>query len=310
MESELISVIIPMYNVEPYILRCIKSILDGDYKDIEIICIDDGSTDGTVDAVKSLLNEDKRIRLFQQQNRGVSSARNYGLREARGQYVAFVDADDWVSHDYLITMLTIAADNGADIVNCGFWGVSENASKRSIASDKSCQVLQIPEKDIYREIVNHVWRALYRKDICPFFNESVRIGEDQVFNIRILSENTPVKAWKCTKQMYFHVWRSDSLFSSAGNERFAYICNAIVNEMNSLPTTKYAVIGAVRQALGYRYCVSFSSKNENDKRQANSLVRETAVLMMKCRDLSLLEKIKHLPFICSSRLYRAYRGRR
>lgn len=106
--TELISVIIPMYNAELFVERCARSILSGNYQNIEVLCVDDGSTDGTLQVIKRLQNEDHRIAVLEQEYAGVSSANNLGLWEAKGSYIAFIDADDWISSDYFSLMVEIA----------------------------------------------------------------------------------------------------------------------------------------------------------------------------------------------------------
>ena len=100
-----------MYNVEAFIGKCLRSVAGSNYVNIEIICVDDGSTDSTVSVVERFLAEDSRIYLFRQSSAGVSAARNRGLQESKGKYIAFVDADDWVSKDYLSVLYEIAYEN-------------------------------------------------------------------------------------------------------------------------------------------------------------------------------------------------------
>ena len=116
----LISVIVPVYNGEQYITECIESILSQTYHNIEVIIIDDGSTDDTVRITRQYAAGDKRIKLISQSNRGPSCARNLGLENARGSYITFVDADDVVSTDYLEVLYILLCETGADITACTF----------------------------------------------------------------------------------------------------------------------------------------------------------------------------------------------
>ena len=111
----MVSIIIPVYNAEKYLLRCVKSILVQTYPNFELLLINDGSTDGSKELCDSLLLKDNRIKVFHKQNGGASSARNYGLDKAIGKYVCFVDADDWVDADYIETLLPV---NGEELVVC------------------------------------------------------------------------------------------------------------------------------------------------------------------------------------------------
>lgn len=103
--NPLISVIVPVYNVERYLNQCIDSILAQTYKDFELILVDDGSKDKSGEICDEYVKKDSRIRVFHKKNGGVSSARNYGIDNAQGTYICFVDSDDWVDETYLEDML-------------------------------------------------------------------------------------------------------------------------------------------------------------------------------------------------------------
>ena len=103
-ESDLVSVVIPVYNVKKYLRRCVKGVLAQTYKNLEIILVDDGSTDGSSQLCDELFKEDERIVVFHKQNGGLSSARNYGVRAANGDYITFVDSDDTIDEDYVETL--------------------------------------------------------------------------------------------------------------------------------------------------------------------------------------------------------------
>lgn len=95
----LVSIVIPVYNAEDYLRRCLDSILEQSYRDIEIILVNDGSKDDSSEVCKYYQNLDSRIKYFYKENGGASSARNYGIDKARGEFITFVDADDWLSND-------------------------------------------------------------------------------------------------------------------------------------------------------------------------------------------------------------------
>lgn len=125
MEAKLVSLIIPVYNAEKWIKRCLNSILNNTYTNFEIICVNDGSTDGSSGIIKALQASDDRIKLVSQTNRGVSAARNAGLQQVRGEYVTFVDADDWVHPMYLASLVTCLERYDADIAICDYKNTGE-----------------------------------------------------------------------------------------------------------------------------------------------------------------------------------------
>ena len=120
MESQtpIISVIVPVYNVEQYLPRCIDSILAQTFTDFELLLIDDGSKDKSGAICDAYARKDPRIRVFHKPNGGVSSARNMGLDNAKGEWIAFVDSDDWVNEDFLANFVEI--DSGEDLLSQGF----------------------------------------------------------------------------------------------------------------------------------------------------------------------------------------------
>ena len=116
-----VSVIIPTYNAENTILKCINSIVKQTYKKIEIIIIDDGSTDSTLNKLNDLAKNDDRIIIKKQRNSGVSVARNNGINIASGDYILFVDSDDWLEKTMIEKMIITAQKENTDIVRCNFY---------------------------------------------------------------------------------------------------------------------------------------------------------------------------------------------
>ncbi len=124
MHNPLLSIIIPLYNKEDYVGRCVSSILDQDFTDMELIIVDDGSTDESANIIKRQF-KDKRINLIQGENRGVSEARNRGIDEAKGDYVMFIDADDYISQGYIKNIAKEIKEHEADIY---VWGITKDAA--------------------------------------------------------------------------------------------------------------------------------------------------------------------------------------
>ena len=114
----MISVIVPVYNVKPYLRKCLDSIINQSYRDLEILIIDDGSTDGSGDICDEYRKDD-RIKVFHTENRGLSAARNLGLDSASGDWIGFVDSDDWIEPDMYEVLIRKGEETGADVVECG-----------------------------------------------------------------------------------------------------------------------------------------------------------------------------------------------
>ena len=111
-----VSIIIPTYNVEKYIEQCLKSLFAQKYKNFEIICVDDGSTDKSSEILEEYEQKDKRFTVISQPNKGVSAARNRGMQQAKGKYIMFVDSDDWLAHNACEQAYKAATGNDCDIL--------------------------------------------------------------------------------------------------------------------------------------------------------------------------------------------------
>ena len=115
LENELISIVIPIYNVENYLRQCLDSIVAQTYQNFECLLINDGSPDNSADICREYVSKDSRFRYFEKENGGVSSARNLGIEHSKGEYITFIDSDDWVDSDYLEVLYTTLLEEGADI---------------------------------------------------------------------------------------------------------------------------------------------------------------------------------------------------
>lgn len=200
-EKDMLSVIIPAYNVEKYIERCIKSVLNQTLKEIEIIVIDDGSKDGTSKICEQLANHYSNIIYKKVKNGGCSAARNCGLSLAQGKYIAFLDSDDWADEDMYKEMVEIAENEFADIVISGFKKLDEN--KNLLAN---VEVDKRDDKDSYTDCTTEWFSSpcnkIYRKEMIKKnkiqFLLDVYTGEDMFFNFmcfffskKVVSINKP-----------------------------------------------------------------------------------------------------------------------
>lgn len=184
MEKDLISIIIPAYNAECEILRCLKSLLDQTYRNLEILVIDDGSTDTTYSIVKGVSLKDNRVKVFTQKNSGVSAARNLGIKKMHGKYVTFTDADDYVQKDYIEKMADYI--DHYDLVICGYNMIREETIP--VLLNSSCELtkeqffeIMFCSKIISGSSCNKLFHTsiIYHNKIC--FPEQFIVNEDRVF---------------------------------------------------------------------------------------------------------------------------------
>jgi glycosyltransferase EpsH len=192
-----VSIIVPVYNMELYLSDCLESLLGQTLRDIEVVAVDDGSNDGSSDILRDTAYRDSRLRIVRVENGGVSRARNIGIEAAMGEYIAFVDPDDWVDPEMYSLLAGISDKNRLDVCICDFlW---EYPGKKPISGN-----LDLPQNKILpRELVEEklikgtlysatfgsVWKALVRRDMLVreniLFNEKLDIMEDGMFNLHM-----------------------------------------------------------------------------------------------------------------------------
>ena len=167
MEIQKISVIIPVYNIENYLERCLESVIMQTYNNLEIICINDGSTDGSLSILEDYAIRDDRIIIIDQSNLGLSAARNKGIESASGEYITFIDSDDWVEIDMVEQLYSLILHHNCDITLCSYI--------RSYDEKEFPKFLDMPKKIIFNE--NETHQVLLRKMIGPI-GEELRYPEN------------------------------------------------------------------------------------------------------------------------------------
>lgn len=188
-----VSVITPFYNALPFLRQSVQSVLAQSLREIELILVDDGSNDGSGELADTLAKEDARVRVLHQPNRGVSAARNAGLAAASGEYIGFVDADDYVSAPMYQALYTLAKKHGADIVTAGLTAVDAagNTDHTEPPPTPAGTVLGSAEIGDMTASMHHsgcfqyIWRGIFSNrlivDNAIRFDEEIAIGEDTLF---------------------------------------------------------------------------------------------------------------------------------
>ncbi len=199
-----VSIIVPVYNSGEYIAAAMESLLSQTYENIEIIAVDDGSTDGSGDLCREYSKKDSRVKVFTIENRGVAGARNFGLENAAGEYVMFLDSDDVYTSDAVEKLVEVADKNGSDIVSAGLVKIKGTAEQKIVCSDYSGEV----EGDVLYSVLES---AFLGKDgaLCSFIDKlyradflkergirfpALKSGEDTVFAL---------EAMICASKIYF-----------------------------------------------------------------------------------------------------------
>lgn len=190
MEYPLITIIIPIYNVSKYLVRCINSVISQSYKNLEILLIDDGSTDESGIICDRYKNNDSRIRVFHNNNAGRSSSRNFGLINACGEYISFVDGDDWISESFIELLYEAACADNYDISFCDWYF---SFPDKNILYESFCPtgIKKNIMTDYIIEGYHVVWNKLYKKSLLDkyhlaFPNHIQKFEEDTWFTIRAM----------------------------------------------------------------------------------------------------------------------------
>lgn len=252
---EKISVIIPVYNTGKYLAKCVNSILCQTYQNLEILIIDDGSEEYTAAVCDELSKKDSRISVFHKQNEGVSVARNFGIEKATGDYIGFVDSDDWVDNDMYGSMLSVMQGYHTDIVYCDMKTVLKNKIiENEFISKKKVSIFDT--KKIFPEtlclIAGSACVGLYKYRIIKNLNfpEKLKFSEDRYFNLRAIAKSNSFCYLKIP--LYNRFVRLGSCVNSYHSDGVAVIKRAY-----------NLILPFVESTWGYGYLKPFKYQNVN-----------------------------------------------
>lgn len=186
MKPPAISVVIPVYNTEKYLSQCLETVLNQSFRDLEVICVNDGSTDSSAEILRQFAARDSRVKVITQKNSGICASRNRGIQEANGEYISFVDSDDYIDLDYYEKHYRALQKYGADISCCGFYHeripvFSMNYEREQIYCNTDDK-MDITKVGLY----GYVWRYVFKKELLLKNNllfESGRVIEDVIFSV-------------------------------------------------------------------------------------------------------------------------------
>ncbi|KMK78306.1 hypothetical protein AB990_02435, partial [Alkalihalobacillus pseudalcaliphilus] len=190
MSKPLVSVIVPIFNSEKFLEKCINSVLKQSYNNLELIIVDDGSTDNSKSIVTNFAEVDSRIKYIYQDNMGPSYARNKGLDNALGQYIQFIDSDDFLEKN--TTELLVGNLDNSDLVIAGYENVyvNENKENTKVIPENNCTINKSEFMTSFsyflkEQLFHYTWHKLYKRELLKNvrFNNELNIGEDLIFNI-------------------------------------------------------------------------------------------------------------------------------
>ena len=249
--------------------RCLDSVLNNTYRNLEVICINDGSTDESETVLRHYAEKDERVIVVNQKNAGVSAARNTGLDIATGEYIAFIDSDDWVHPQYFEILLFASEVTDADIVACQYQAVNceECGQKESISyCTEDVQCIQVDKAILDGYLKRLVWGRLYKRSIVTQkFETGLTWGEDAVFNYCTLAANTMSASFSRIQfPLYFYFSRETSITNTVSSKRYLELAKwYLENWSNNCFSTDVKVIlleQAAKELLAFRYREAFSAE--------------------------------------------------
>lgn len=315
-KEPLISVIVPVYNVEKYLDRCIESIVNQTYKNLEIILVDDGSPDNSLKMCDDWAKKDKRIKVIHKKNSGVSSARNAGMNKSKGEWITFVDADDYIEPTYVEDMLNKANETNSKYICCGYNKIYSN-NLESINSAGTTKVLNSKEYIISLLNVQNgygfVHMKLINKDIINSvrFNETLTVGEDALFNIELCKKIDKVVIYN--KTLYNYRVNIDSVvrryddnyvnkYTDSMKTMTKYINSNYKNDVGvKLNLSNYIVYHLMLICVNYCYNPKNDNKYASLKEVCEMEMYKNAIKNSNYDNLSLSRKVTL--FTIKSKLY-------
>ncbi len=216
MEQPILSIIVPAYNIEKYLKRCLDSILNQSYTNFECIVVNDGSIDGTKSICDEYADKDDRVIVIHQENGGLSVARNNAMKKARGKYISFIDGDDYIMETYCETLINLLEKNNADIAKCDYHkGILSDVEdvRIEIVSGK-----KFTEDLIQDKIGSQLWQYVYKKEL---WNDIVSPKGRYAQDMMILHEvtNKAKNIVVTNKKLYFYFIDRDDSTSNAGKKK-------------------------------------------------------------------------------------------
>ena len=276
--GEKISVIVPVYNVEQYLERCVDSIISQTYTNLEIILVNDGSTDNSGKLCDELAKKDERIRVIHKENGGLSDARNRGIDEAESDLVGFIDSDDYIDSDMYEVLLKNLNNTNADLSMCALYDVYNNTPEAQVTNKETWKLsseqaikMVMEAKILSVTAVN----KLYRKSLFTDLKFEVgKIAEDAFIMIKLLDKCEKIVA--TNEKKYYYVHRENSITTQKFSTKFLNVIEAYEQNSNII-SEKYPKLKDVAQTRmnwAYFYVLDrlLLDDNYNDKELENKLI--------------------------------------
>ena len=276
--GEKISVIVPVYNVEQYLERCVDSIINQTYTNLEIILVNDGSTDNSGKLCDELAKKDERIRVIHKENGGLSDARNRGIEESESDLVGFIDSDDYIDRDMYEILLKNLNNTDADLSMCALYDVYNNTPEAQVTNKETWELsseqaikMVMEAKILSVTAVN----KLYRKSLFSDLKFEVgKIAEDAFIMIKLLDKCEKIVA--TNEKKYYYVHRENSITTQKFSTKFLNVIEAYEQNSNIIleKYPKLKDVAQTRMNWAYFYVLDrlLLDDNYNDKELENKLI--------------------------------------
>ena len=302
----LISVIVPVYNVEDYLDRCVESIVNQTYNNLEIILIDDGSPDSCPEMCNEWAEKDSRIIVVHKENGGLSDARNAGLKVATGEYISFIDSDDWININFYEQMYRTIINEKSEIVQCERDIVSDCTGEYlkniieydSLTVSDEQAISMLIDENKFRQVV---WNKLYKRSIIKHCFLKGIINEDEFWTYKVFGETKRITYINAV--MYYYFLREESIMRSnyslkrldglkALIERHEFICERYPNLKDKSNNSVYG-------SCMYHYQMILKHITDNNKKTSLKQIKKIAKTFYP--NLKTIENKKYKIWVCLSK---------
>lgn len=306
MEKHLISVIVPIYNVEDYLDECVISIINQSYNNLEIILVDDGSTDGSGQLCDAWADKDERIKVIHKANGGLSDARNAGMEIATGDMIGFVDSDDYISEDMYYRMINAIEQSGSTVALCSVTSETDEIN-HEIQVGADCEFFSgrdLVNKTVFKEVPDlsySVWKYIFKRDVIS--DACFPVGkyyEDVLFIINAIWYLDKVAYLK--DKLYYYRLRQDSITgvkisSKHVDDMLTYVAGVLEFYKNNGTEleNKRAKGAMLKDLLAYKWLCHMDSSMAEEEGKILSFIKERN-LSIRFLDTSFIDRLRYIRY--------------
>lgn len=297
-----VSILIPAYNVATFLPKCLDSILNQTYRDLQVVIVDDGSIDNTLDICQRYAEKDCRIEVYHQENQGVAPTRNHLVEKAKGEWLLFVDADDWIETEMISFLVELATLNQAEVATCGFV-INENQP----SSEWRCEVYNqdrlIQDFLYHKTLRGNLWNKLFKTILFKglFFNDKISYGEDALMSWRVFQrlQNAVV-----TNRQLYHYRMNEASISHqvfGAKKLTGHKVWTIISEETAKLWPQYLHIAQARFGLEDMYLLRLASQDGYKKDEHIAILQKTVKRFLpeiKQSGLIGMKDLIYARFIC------------